>query len=157
MRGLLGALDGVGAAEGRLLFMTCRDASALEPALIRPGRIDARLAFEAPDAAQAKALFRHFYGLNEDEDARRKRAKDAETARARKRVDDDDETTRASALAEAFAAAATDPRLASRDHPAVSSMAALQGVLVSHRDDPRGAVEAVSRILEAATISGVVA
>ena len=157
LRGLLGALDGVGAAEGRLLFMTCRDASVLEPALIRPGRIDARLAFEAPDAAQAKALFRRFYGLNEDEDARRERAKDAETARARKRVDDDDETTRASALAEAFAAAATDPRLASRDHPAVSSMAALQGVLVSHRDDPRGAVEAVSRILEAATSSGVVA
>ena len=49
-----------------MLFMTCRDASALEPALIRPGRIDTRLAFEAPDKAQAKALFRHFYGLDDE-------------------------------------------------------------------------------------------
>ena len=138
LRGVLGALDGVGAAEGRLLFMTCRDLSALEPALIRPGRIDTRLAFEAPDAAQAKALFGHFYGVNEDG------------------VNDGEKDERLGALAEAFAAAATDPRLASRDHPAVSSMAALQGVLMSHREDPRGAVKTVARLLEAAA-SGVVA
>ena len=61
------------------------------------------------------------------------------------------------AWAEAFAAAATDPRLASRDHPAVSSMAALQGLLMSHREDPRGAVKAAARILEAAASSGIVA
>ena len=138
LRGVLGALDGVGAAEGRLLFMTCRDLSALEPALIRPGRIDTRLAFEAPDAAQAKALFGHFYGVNEDG------------------VNDGEKDERLGAVAEAFAAAATDPRLASRDHPAVSSMAALQGVLMSHREDPRGAVKTVARLLEAAA-SGVVA
>ena len=156
LRGLLGALDGVGAAEGRLLFMTCRDASALEPALIRPGRIDTRLAFEAPDKAQAKALFRHFYGLD-DEKRRATEEAEADEKNAPEAEGERDRSDEKRAWAEAFAAAATDPRLASRDHPAVSSMAALQGVLVSHRDDPRGAVEAVSRILEAATSSGVVA
>jgi hypothetical protein len=59
--------------------------------------------------------------------------------------------TKKRAWAEAFAAAATDPRLASRDHPAVSSMAALQGLLMSHREDPRGAVKAAARILQDAT------
>lgn len=60
--GLLNALDGVGAVDGRLLFMTCHRAESLEPALVRPGRIDRRLSFGPPDAAQAEALFRHFYG-----------------------------------------------------------------------------------------------
>ena len=159
LRGLLGALDGVGAAEGRLLFMTCRDASALEPALIRPGRIDTRLAFEAPDKAQAKALFRHFYGLDdekrhatEEAEADEKNAPESDEAEGER-----DRSDEKRAWAEAFAAAATDPRLASRDHPAVSSMAALQGLLMSHREDPRGAVKAAARILEAAASSGIVA
>ena len=159
LRGLLGALDGVGAAEGRLLFMTCRDASALEPALIRPGRIDTRLAFEAPDKAQAKALFRHFYGLD---DEKRHATEEAEADEKNAPFSDEaegerDRSDEKRAWAEAFAAAATDPRLASRDHPAVSSMAALQGLLMSHREDPRGAVKAAARILEAAASSGIVA
>jgi len=163
LRGLLGALDGVGAAEGRLLFMTCRDASALEPALIRPGRIDTRLAFEAPDKAQAKALFRHFYGLDDEkrhsctEKAHEADEKNAPEAFAKEAENERDRSDEKRAWAEAFAAAATDPRLASRDHPAVSSMAALQGLLMSHREDPRGAVKAAARILEAAASSGIVA
>ena len=157
LRGLLGALDGVGAAEGRLLFMTCRDASALEPALIRPGRIDTRLAFEAPDKAQAKALFRHFYGLDDEKRHATEEAEADEKNAPDEAEGERDRSDEKRAWAEAFAAAATDPRLASRDHPAVSSMAALQGLLMSHREDPRGAVKAAVRILEAAASSGIVA
>jgi chaperone BCS1 len=157
LRGLLGALDGVGAAEGRLLFMTCRDASALEPALIRPGRIDTRLAFEAPDKAQAKALFRHFYGLDDEKRHATEEAEADEKNAPDEAEGERDRSDEKRAWAEAFAAAATDPRLASRDHPAVSSMAALQGLLMSHREDPRGAVKAAARILEAAASSGIVA
>lgn len=40
LSGLLNALDGVAAAEGRLLFMTTNHPERLDPALIRPGRID---------------------------------------------------------------------------------------------------------------------
>ena len=136
-----------------MLFMTCRDASALEPALIRPGRIDTRLAFEAPDKAQAKALFRHFYGLNDEKRRATEKAEaDEKNAPSAKEAENErDRSDEKRAWAEAFAAAATDPRLLSRDHPAVSSMAALQGLLMSHREDPRGAVKAAARILQDAT------
>lgn len=40
LSGLLNALDGVAAAEGRLLFMTTNHPERLDPALVRPGRID---------------------------------------------------------------------------------------------------------------------
>lgn len=40
LSGLLNALDGLGASEGRLLFMTTNHPGRLDPALIRPGRID---------------------------------------------------------------------------------------------------------------------
>lgn len=154
LSGVLGALDGVGAAEGRLLFMTCRDVGVLEPALIRPGRIDRRLAFEAPDKAQAKALFNHFYGFRRqtsfsDPPTTGRSLSGSGEKKQSESVSDEKES--AEAWAEAFAAAATDPRLASRDHPAVSSMAALQGLLMSHREDPRGAVKAAARILKDAT------
>lgn len=36
--GLLNALDGVAASEGRLVFMTTNHLNRLDPALIRPGR-----------------------------------------------------------------------------------------------------------------------
>lgn len=42
--GLLNAIDGVAAQEGRVVFMTTNHISQLDPALIRPGRID--VAFE---------------------------------------------------------------------------------------------------------------
>jgi mitochondrial chaperone BCS1 len=41
--GLLNALDGVAAQEGRVVFMTTNHVSTLDPALIRPGRIDLSL------------------------------------------------------------------------------------------------------------------
>jgi len=40
LSGLLNALDGLAAAEGRLLFMTTNHPDRLDPALIRPGRAD---------------------------------------------------------------------------------------------------------------------
>lgn len=58
--GLLNALDGVGAQEGKLLFMTTNHRERLDPALIRPGRCD--LQVELPKASRAMmiALFTRF-------------------------------------------------------------------------------------------------
>ena len=72
--GLLNALDGVGAAESRLLFLTTNDVAALPPALVRPGRVDVRVPFGPADAAQARELFLRFYapgggGVSGAEDA----------------------------------------------------------------------------------------
>ncbi|CAM0142099.1 unnamed protein product [Umbelopsis sp. WA50703] len=59
--GLLNAIDGVAAQEGRLLCMTTNHIERLDPALIRPGRIDVRILFENASQAQAAELFRKFY------------------------------------------------------------------------------------------------
>ncbi|KAI1791777.1 P-loop containing nucleoside triphosphate hydrolase protein [Ganoderma leucocontextum] len=40
LSGLLNALDGIGAQEGRIFFATTNDYKALDPALCRPGRLD---------------------------------------------------------------------------------------------------------------------
>ena len=50
--GLLNALDGLGAPPGVLLFLTTNHLDRLDPALLRPGRIDTVLQFEPPSAAQ---------------------------------------------------------------------------------------------------------
>ena len=140
--GLLAALDGVGAAEGRLLFMTCRDLSSLEPALIRPGRIDIKLGFDMPDAEQAAKLFTHFYKEHGgDERKVRRESKNFEMEIQKGRS--------INVLAETFAAAVTDKSLTQTDHPSVSSMAALQGLLMLHREDPLGAVRAASKVRDA--------
>ncbi|KAI8583676.1 hypothetical protein K450DRAFT_222254 [Umbelopsis ramanniana AG] len=59
--GLLNAIDGVAAQEGRILCMTTNHIERLDPALIRPGRIDVRILFENATQAQAAELFRKFY------------------------------------------------------------------------------------------------
>lgn len=58
---LLNCIDGVNATEGRLLFMTTNHPEKLDPALIRPGRVDRR--FELPNAnkSQIKRLYKRFY------------------------------------------------------------------------------------------------
>ncbi|OCH89263.1 P-loop containing nucleoside triphosphate hydrolase protein, partial [Obba rivulosa] len=61
LSGLLNALDGVGAQEGRLLFATTNCYTALDPALCRPGRMDLHLEFKLASRYQAHELFKRFY------------------------------------------------------------------------------------------------
>ncbi|KAI5889530.1 P-loop containing nucleoside triphosphate hydrolase protein [Schizophyllum commune H4-8] len=61
LSGLLNALDGVGAQEGRILFATTNHYDALDPALCRPGRMDVHVEFKLASKFQAGELFRHFY------------------------------------------------------------------------------------------------
>ena len=177
--GLLNALDGVGAADGRLLFMTCRDADALAPALVRPGRIDRRLAFEPPDFSQAARLFLRFYAGHldrapstsaEEEAAEEERAEEGAgeeaakggenvTGRGRRKTrmvvsalggaPSRLERSAAEALSARFARHATGPG----SDPRVS-MAALQGHLMMHREDPEGAVEAAASAFRARKANG---
>lgn len=66
LSGLLNVLDGVGAAEGRVVIMTTNHRGALDPALIRPGRIDLEFEFCRATYAQARTLFARFYDLAPD-------------------------------------------------------------------------------------------
>ena len=68
LSGLLNALDGIGAQEGRILFATTNKYSSLDAALCRPGRMDIHIEFKLASKFQAGALYRCFY-LAEDAEA----------------------------------------------------------------------------------------
>ena len=59
--GLLNAIDGVAAQEGRMLFMTTNHMERLDAALIRPGRVDMRLEFAHANEDQIMDFFVGFY------------------------------------------------------------------------------------------------
>ncbi|CAO3634673.1 unnamed protein product [Cunninghamella echinulata] len=67
MSGLLNAMDGVVAQEGSIVFMTCNDPSDIEPALLRPGRIDMKLELSYADKTQIKAMYIRFMTSYEPE------------------------------------------------------------------------------------------
>ena len=59
--GLLNAIDGVMAGEGRILFMTTNYIDQLDPALIRPGRCDLQVEIDNATQDQARRLFLRFF------------------------------------------------------------------------------------------------
>jgi len=65
--GLLNAIDGAAAQEGRMLFMTTNHIERLDPALIRPGRCDVKQLVDNASRDQMRRLFVRFfkgYGAN---------------------------------------------------------------------------------------------
>ncbi|KAF8840717.1 P-loop containing nucleoside triphosphate hydrolase protein [Paxillus ammoniavirescens] len=68
LSGLLNALDGVAAAEGRILFATTNHLERLDPALSRPGRMDVWIEFKNASKWQAEALFRNFFPSTEKDE-----------------------------------------------------------------------------------------
>ncbi|KIL69218.1 hypothetical protein M378DRAFT_70289 [Amanita muscaria Koide BX008] len=61
LSGLLNVLDGIGAAEGRILFATTNKYSSLDPALCRPGRMDVHVEFRLASKFQARQFYKTFY------------------------------------------------------------------------------------------------
>eukprot|EP01120_Amphizonella_sp_Union-15-10_P007022 TRINITY_DN232_c0_g3_i1.p1 TRINITY_DN232_c0_g3~~TRINITY_DN232_c0_g3_i1.p1 ORF type:complete len:448 (+),score=57.08 TRINITY_DN232_c0_g3_i1:50-1393(+) len=59
--GLLNALDGVAAGEGRILFMTTNFVERLDKALIRPGRVDVICELGPATKEQIESLFLKFF------------------------------------------------------------------------------------------------
>lgn len=60
LSGLLNAIDGVTAREGRMLCITSNHAEKLDPALVRPGRIDLRMLIEPLAYPEAFDMFLAF-------------------------------------------------------------------------------------------------
>ncbi|KAF7790052.1 hypothetical protein EIP86_001001 [Pleurotus ostreatoroseus] len=69
LSGLLNALDGVAASEGRILFATTNHLERLDPALSRPGRMDVWVEFRNASKWQAELLFRNFFPSTDDDNA----------------------------------------------------------------------------------------
>lgn len=59
--GLLNALDGVASAEECITFMTTNHPEKLDPALLRPGRVDFKVKIDNATFYQAKNMFMKFY------------------------------------------------------------------------------------------------
>ena len=60
--GLLNALDGVAAGEERIAILTTNHIERLDPALIRPGRVDMTVRIGEATAYQAGEMWDRFYG-----------------------------------------------------------------------------------------------
>ena len=86
LSGLLGAIDGVAAQEGRLLFATTNKYKSLDPALIRPGRLDVHVQFDLAGKWQIEELFKCFFPPTLDPDV------DGSEVKANPDGDDDDKT-----------------------------------------------------------------
>ena len=59
--GLLNAIDGVTSTEGRILFMTTNYVERLDPALIRPGRVDFKQYIGHNSHNQCVRMFENFF------------------------------------------------------------------------------------------------
>jgi chaperone BCS1 len=67
MSGLLNALDGVSSREGRVLFLTTNHPERLDPALVRPGRVDRSFHLGNTTSDQARRLFAWFFDGGRDD------------------------------------------------------------------------------------------
>ena len=68
LSGLLNVLDGFSAPDAVIYMMTTNDISALDAALLRPGRIDYKLYLGEACESQKVELYRRFFpGASEDE------------------------------------------------------------------------------------------
>lgn len=66
--GFLNALDGVASGEERIIFLTTNHVDRLDPALIRPGRVDLASIVDDAVPEQARALFMNFYSNGQPEE-----------------------------------------------------------------------------------------
>lgn len=61
LSGLLNCVDGPMAMEGRILLMTTNAPETLDPALLRPGRVDRRIHLGPATAGQAESIYLRFH------------------------------------------------------------------------------------------------
>lgn len=66
LAGLLNVLDGVVDTPGRLLVMTTNHPEVLDPALIRPGRIDRCMLLDYIALEEAVLMIQHYFGVSMD-------------------------------------------------------------------------------------------
>lgn len=119
--GVLNAIDGVAAQEGKVLFLTTNHPDRLDEALVRPGRVDVRIELGLASVETTRRLFLRFYketplDLLEGEEA----------------------GAALEELAVEFAKQLPDKQV---------SPATIQGLLMDFRDSPRDAVKNAWRIL----------
>ncbi|KXS20923.1 P-loop containing nucleoside triphosphate hydrolase protein [Gonapodya prolifera JEL478] len=176
LSGLLNALDGVAGQEGRVVCLTTNHIEQLDPALIRPGRVDVRLFFDRASRWQAKELFLNFYANagTDDTDEGADAPESSTTPTPASTLTSVAQPTAAAAAAAPPAVARTPSGIAKvealraasaatlnelADAFAASiperkfSMAELQLFLMKFKKDPRGAVDGIDDLLRGAEVN----
>lgn len=69
LTGLLNSLDGFMAKDGSIVFMTTNHRELLDPALLRPGRVDMQIEFTEATREQKVRMFQRFYPTAEPDAA----------------------------------------------------------------------------------------
>lgn len=64
LSGILNALDGINSGEGFITIMTANNPELIDPALLRPGRIDQKILFDNPSVDSIKEFIYKFYDTN---------------------------------------------------------------------------------------------
>ncbi|KAL1891808.1 Complex III assembly protein translocase and chaperone [Ceratocystis pirilliformis] len=117
--GLLNALDGLAAKDERIAFLTTNFIQHLDDALIRPGRVDQMAYIGNATQYQAKTIWERFYG-------------DVDTDGTGK---------------ERFLSKLESLDLFSKDTTRQTSMAAIQGLFLLHKDNFEGVIEAADSLV----------
>lgn len=151
LSGLLNVIDGVAASEGRILVMTTNHPDKLDPALLRPGRVDMSISFGYMSKIDIRDLFASMYKLiGSDRPCAHNGPRQA-NGPARGQVENDKNTpreeekrnvsldARISDLCVSFAEAIPSGEL---------TAAEIQGYLLNHKDQPENAVTGAAKWVE---------
>ncbi|RLM00020.1 hypothetical protein CFD26_107424 [Aspergillus turcosus] len=125
---LLNIIDGVAAQEGRVLIMTTNHHEHLDPALVRPGRVDYKLEFQLASRELCAAMFRNIFQVHAETEV------DAYAQ--------GDESTKEGSAAELA------KEFAEKIPPLTFSPAEIQGYLLRYRESPQDAVAGTESWIE---------
>lgn len=128
LSGLLNVLDGVGSQEGRIVIMTTNKPSLLDPALVRPGRVDMKVFLGNISPASAEQMFVRMFTPDE-------LAVTAPVVSSAQQRDDVIDFNDIRSLARDFAKAIPDD---------VFTPSQLQGFFQQHLDSARDAASGIS-------------
>ncbi|KAK7050933.1 hypothetical protein VNI00_005045 [Paramarasmius palmivorus] len=138
LSGLLNVIDGVGSDEGKLFFATTNYIDRLDPALLRPGRIDRKVQYTLATRAQAAALFSRFFSDEPSTTSVLTSTESSSISIEKMDIVDDiigDPDATVDMLSEEFASAIP---------PDEFTTAELQGYLLACKKQPRRAVKGIS-------------
>ncbi|KAG9032642.1 hypothetical protein FRB95_001152 [Tulasnella sp. JGI-2019a] len=155
LSGLLGAIDGVAAQEGRILMATTNRYNVLDQALIRPGRLDLHIEFQLATSWQAGEIFKCFYLSTDHKEDEAKQGTDShiseKTPLLNGSSDANGETPPTPGLERASRRSAPKLTITERDALAasfaaeipdhVASMASIQGHLMTYKTRPYEAIK----------------
>ena len=149
---LLNVIDGVAASEGRILVMTTNHAEKLDPALLRPGRVDMTVTFGYTSKADIEELFSAIYSTLEGDCGSKKQRQQQYQKRKEELADGNGAAVVAHEKKKAEVDAHRVARLAAEFSARVPggefTAAEIQGYLLNYKHAPADAIEGAGKWAE---------